>query len=126
MQYVTTDKETWHNLKPLARNNRNELTFAEKRTWNFIRKNQLGVKFRRQQVIANFIVDFVCLELKLIIEIDGESHTTQQEYDQNRTNILEELGYKVIRFANEKVIEQGNLVEEEIRKVIADLKGEKG
>jgi very-short-patch-repair endonuclease len=111
MQYITTSHDKWEYLKPLARKNRYKMTFAEKIVWLMLRKNQLGVKFRRQQVIADYIVDFVCLEIMLVIEIDGDSHDEKKEYDSFRTNVLNELGYKVIRFSNEEVIGNGNLVE---------------
>jgi very-short-patch-repair endonuclease len=121
MEYLTTSPQKWALLKPFARENRKEMTFSEKIVWNFIRKRQLSVKFRRQQVIADFIVDFVCLDLKLVIEIDGESHNNQKEYDEERTKILNELGYKVIRFTNDEVDSNGERVENEIKRVINDL-----
>jgi very-short-patch-repair endonuclease len=124
MEYLTTSKEKWANLKPLARQNRKEMTFSEKIVWSFIRKNKLNVKFRRQQVIFDFIVDFVCLEIKLIIEIDGDSHNLKREYDDERSKILNDLGFKVIRFSNEQVNTNRLIVENEIKKTISDLTSE--
>ena len=123
MQYLTTSPEKWDKLEELARKNRKEMTYAEKIVWNFIRKNQLGVKFRRQQAIADYIVDFVCLDTKLVVEIDGPSHDEQKEYDEYRTNVLKDQGYEVIRFTNDEVTGSGNIVEkilrDEIERIIA-------
>ena len=83
---------------------RKELTPAERKLWSRIRNDQLGVNFRRQHAIGNFIPDFVCIEKKLIIELDGSQHLEQQEYDNERTKYLNSLGYKVIRFWNNDVI----------------------
>jgi len=83
---------------------RKELTPAERKLWSYIRKDQLGVNFRRQHAIGKFIVDFVCIEKKLIIELDGSHHLEQEEYDNKRTKYLEEQGYRVIRFWNNDVM----------------------
>ena len=82
---------------------RKESTPAERKLWAVIRNDQLGVNFRRQHAVGNYIPDFVCVQKKLIIELDGSQHLEQQEYDQERTNFLESLGYKVIRFWNNDV-----------------------
>ena len=82
---------------------RKELTPAERKLWSLIRNDQLGVNFRRQHAVGNYIPDFVCVQKKLIIELDGSQHLEQQEYDQERTIILDSLGYKVIRFWNNDV-----------------------
>ena len=116
--YETTDKKTWINHKILARENRKNPTFAEKLIWNMLRKEQLGAKFRRQQVIDKYIVDFISLPIKLIIEIDRNSHIGKEEYDQNRQEHLENLGYKVIRFTNEEFLGNGNNVEQTIKNEI--------
>jgi len=83
---------------------RKELTPAERKLWAVIRNDQLGVNFRRQHAIGNYIPDFVCIEKKLIIELDGSQHLEQEEYDEERTKYLESLGYKVIRFWNNDVM----------------------
>ena len=75
---------------------RKTLTPAERKLWLRIRNDQLGVTFRRQHAVVNYIPDFVCIEKKLIIELDGSQHLEQKEYDNERTNYLESLGYKVI------------------------------
>jgi very-short-patch-repair endonuclease len=122
MKYQTTTLEKWKHLKPLARKNRSEMTFTEQIVWNMLRKKQLGVRFRRQQAIADFIVDFVSIDLKLVIEIDGDSHDDKKEYDEHRSKVLNELGFKVIRFTNTDVTENGNLVEIRIKSEILKLK----
>jgi len=83
---------------------RKELAPAERKLWAVIRNDQLGVNFRRQHAIGNFIPDFVCIEKKLIIELDGSHHLEQEEYDKERTQYLESQGYKVIRFWNNDVM----------------------
>ena len=82
---------------------RKEPTPAESKLWSRIRNDQLGVTFRRQHAIGKYIPDFVCVQKKLIIELDGSQHLEQQEYDNERTEYLESLGYKVIRFWNNDV-----------------------
>ena len=69
-----------------------------------LRGNKLnGVSFRRQHAIGNYIVDFVSIKKKLIIELDGSQHLEQTEYDEERTRYLESQGYKVIRFWNDQI-----------------------
>src|SRR3972149_7547390 len=89
----------------LARDHRHPLTPAEAKVWARVRNRGLDLKIRRQHPIWKFIADFYCAETKLVIEIDGDSHTEagQADYDAARTEWLEERGYKVIRFSNEEV-----------------------
>ena len=82
---------------------RKELTPAERKLWAHIRNDQLGVNFRRQHAIGKYIPDFICIEKKLIIELDGSQHLEQEEYDEERTKYLEAEGYRVIRFWNNEV-----------------------
>ena len=124
MDYITTTPEIWKLLKPLARANRKDMPVCEKIVWNIIHNSRLGVKFRRQQVISNYIVDFVCLEKKLVIEIDGESHKDQIEYDNIRTEVLNSMGFTVIRFANEEVLSNSNKIETKIIEVINSINQE--
>lgn len=99
-----TAPDLWHKLKPLARQMRKEPTGAEAKLWQFIRKRQIrGVQFRRQHAIERFITDFCCLEIRLIIEVDGPIHQYTQEEDQIRQAYLERIGYKVLRFPNLEV-----------------------
>ncbi len=90
--------------KHFARKLRAEMTDAERFLWQHIRKRQLNHKFRRQQSIGAFIVDFICFEKKLILELDGGQHDVQLDADQTRTKWLEQQGYKVLRFWNNDVL----------------------
>ncbi len=91
------------NLKQFSQTLRNNLTDVEQKIWYRLRQRQLkNHKFRRQQIIGRYIVDFVCLERKLIIEIDGGQHT--EECDKVRTEFLQNEGYKVLRFWNNDVL----------------------
>ncbi len=85
---------------------RNNMTEPEKRWWGILRNHQLGVKFRRQHGIGHYIVDFYCPELKLIIEVDGESHFSEdaQAYDKIRDKFMLELGLTTIRFSNHEIM----------------------
>ena len=91
-----------------AANLRKEATPAEVKLWGYLRREQMGVKFRRQHALGNYIVDFCCIEKKLIIELDGSQHLDLQEYDEIRTEYLESLGYRVLRFWNNQVMKDIN------------------
>jgi very-short-patch-repair endonuclease len=83
-------------------------TPAEQRMWLALRANRFsGMQFTRQSVIAPYIVDFVSKSLKLVIEIDGDTHGDREGYDASRTDFLKSLGYRVVRFSNAGVM--GNL-----------------
>ena len=87
-----------------ARELRKGLAPAEGKLWAYLRGDKLnGVSFRRQHAIRNFIVDFVSVKRKLIVELDGSQHLEQAEYDAERSKYFESLGYKVIRFWNGQV-----------------------
>ena len=102
-----------------ARNLRKNQTDDEKLLWQHLRNRQmLGQKFRRQFPIDTFIVDFVCLELKLIIELDGGQHAEQIEYDRHRTEKLQQRDFKVMRFWNNEVLQNTAGVLETIRMTI--------
>jgi very-short-patch-repair endonuclease len=88
-----------------SRELRRDMTSAEKLLWEELRANKLGVHFRRQQVIAGFIVDFYCHKAALIVEIDGDIHDFQQEEDARRAKVLSEMGLTIVRFRNEDVIQ---------------------
>jgi very-short-patch-repair endonuclease len=93
-------------LVPIAKQLRLNQTVTEKKMWQgFLRK--LPLRILRQRPIDNFIVDFYCSGLRLVIEIDGESHFTEQGkiYDEERTNILEGYGLQVVRFTNVEVLQ---------------------
>ena len=87
-----------------ARNLRLNETEPERILWEHLGQNKLlGFRFKRQHPIAGYIVDFYCHKAKLVIEIDGESHQHQLEYDLNRTAVINEFDIKVIRFSNDDV-----------------------
>jgi very-short-patch-repair endonuclease len=89
-----------------ARELRHEMTPAEKMLWQALRGNKLGgLHFRRQQIIAGFIVNFYCHAAGLVIEIEGEIHQQQQEYDAKRDKVLSEIGLRVLHISNEEVLE---------------------
>jgi very-short-patch-repair endonuclease len=125
--------EKRHRIHPLilahAREMRHPQTPAESELWRALRNRQFKYKFRRQHPIDRFIVDFYCAEAKLLIEVDGASHLEpkKMEYDKLRTEYLEELGYKVIRFTNDDVRFNIQGVIVEILRVVEsrckDLKG---
>jgi len=87
-----------------ARELRHDMTPAEKILWDELRANKLGVHFRRQQVIAGFVVDFYCHKVALVIELDGDVHDLQQEEDARREKALREMGLRIVRFRNDEVI----------------------
>ena len=103
------------NLK--ARELRNSLTETEKYLWYMLRLRNLGFKFRRQAVIGQYIVDFVCYEKKLIIEVDGGQHL-DNKYDKERDQWLRGQGFKVLRFWNNDVLENRDGV---IQKIVENL-----
>jgi very-short-patch-repair endonuclease len=106
----TADKRQYGKLglKARAQGMRHEPTPAEAKLWQHLRGSQLGVKFRRQHSIDCYIADFVCLSHKLIIELDGSGHLEpdQADYDQGRSALLAELGYRILRFSNEQALTQ--------------------
>jgi very-short-patch-repair endonuclease len=96
--------------KHFAINLRKESTPAEIKLWSRIRNNSLGVSFRRQHAIGQYIVDFCSPRRKLIIELDGSQHLEQREYDAERTRYLEAQGYRVLRFWNNDVMKNTDAV----------------
>lgn len=117
-EYETADPGLWEYLKANSRENRKEATEAENILWQHLRNKQTGYKIRRQHVIHTYIADFVCLSKALIIEVDGGYHTGNKDNDKVRTEILEKLGFGVIRFSNEEVLGNVHAVVREIRKVL--------
>ena len=94
-------------MRQLARSLRKNQTDAERKLWRCLRARELcGFKFRRQYPIAPYIVDFICLEKRLIVEIDGGQHATMTEIDNTRTEFLNARGYRVLRFWNNEVLQQ--------------------
>lgn len=115
-KWNTADPFTYHLLKDKRKEMRDNMTQAEEILWEHIKSKKLGVKFRRQHVIGNFIPDFVALSCKLIIEVDGEIHKYQKEADEQRTYSLNEKGFKVIRFTNDEISKDINITLERIKK----------
>ena len=106
--------------KNKARELRRDMTDAEHSLWKHLRLRQLeGYKFRRQQPIGKYIVDFVCFEKQLIIEIDGGQHSEQVEYDSERSSWLEKQGFRVLRFWNNQVLNETDAVKEMILNTLA-------
>ena len=102
-------------MKTLARNLRKNLTESEKLIWSRLRNRQLaGCKFRRQHPIGSYIVDFVCLARKLVIELDGGQHMAAVNYDTKRSEFLKEKGYRVLRFWNQDVLAETDIVLQKI------------
>ena len=93
-------------LRQRARNLRKNSTDAERHLWYYLRANRLGYKFKRQVPMGAYIVDFVCFEKRLIIELDGSQHMDNQAYDEKRSAWLTTHGFKVLRFWNHHVFQQ--------------------
>ena len=93
-----------------AKELRREMTPAEKLLWQEVRAKKLGVRFRRQQVIQGFIVDFYCHKSALVVEVDGDIHDLQQEEDARREKALSALGLKIVCFGNDEVVRDVSMV----------------
>jgi very-short-patch-repair endonuclease len=105
-----------------ARQLRKNSTDAESLIWNNLRNRSLeGVKFRRQQSFGPYIVDFIAVEKKLVVELDGGQHVTNKALDEDRDQYIETEGYRILRFWNNEVLENTEGVLERIRQEI--LKG---
>src|SRR5215212_4488599 len=100
-----------------ARELRREMTSSEKLLWQELRSNKLGVHFRRQQIIAGFIVDFYCHKAALVVEVNGEIHDLQQEEDARREKALSEMGLKIVRFRNEEILNNLPIVVKRIKEL---------
>lgn len=99
-----------------AKDLRKGMTDAELCLWYQLRARRfMGLKFKRQKPLGSYIVDFVCMELRLIIELDGGQHATQAEYDRCRDRWLMGQGFTVLRFWNNEVLQQTDAVLERIR-----------
>jgi len=115
--YTTADKFYYRQLKEFAKTHRSKPTDTEALLWQHLRDKQLaGIKFRRQHIVGRFIADFISLEHKLIIEVDGLIHQLPQNKisDEERTETLNKLGFKVIRFTNDEVLNHIEQVKQQI------------
>jgi leucyl-tRNA synthetase len=119
-----------HLLLERAKEMRNNPTEAEKVLWLNLKSKALGYKFRQQHLIDDFIVDFVCLSRKLVIEVDGGIHDNQLEADAERSEILIEKGFKVIRFNNNEILNNIdsvlNIINHELRNAVVPPSGARG
>ncbi len=105
--------------KVKARELRKNPTDAERVLWRHLRLRQFsGYKFRRQQPMRKYIVDFVCLEKRLIIEVDGGHHSEQLKYDSERKTWLEEQGFRLLRFWDNQVLKETDAVKEMIMEAL--------
>ena len=108
-------------LKAFALENRKNQTLTEHVLWQSIKAEQLGVKVLRQHIIGDYIVDFLLPTINLVIEVDGAYHAErkQAESDEIRESILNDMGYRVIRFTNEEVLYN---IEETLETIIEEIK----
>lgn len=111
--------------KQKRRNLRNNATYSEKILWLSLRRRAVdGVRFLRQYSVERFILDFYSPEVRLAIEIDGDSHIGKEEYDKMRQKFIESLFIKVIRFKDEEVRRNPDKVVETIKKIVTERKRE--
>ena len=104
-----------------ARELRKNPTESEQALWKHLRMRQLdGYKFRRQQPIGQYIVDFVSFEGRVVVELDGGQHSQQMDYDSKRTAWLEDQGYRVLRFWNNQVLQEIEAVKAIVSNVLED------
>ena len=107
--------------QPKRKELRNNSTLAEKILWMSLRKRQLlEIRFLRQYSISKFVMDFYSPEIKLCIEVDGDSHIGREEYDAERQKFIEWFNIRVIRFSNDQVIQNPDKVVESIKSVILE------
>jgi ATP-dependent DNA helicase RecG len=120
---MTARPSTYKLLKELQAENKKHSTQTEAILWECLRNKKLDYKFSRQHIIDEIIVDFVCIEKNLVIEVDGGYHNTieQKEADDLQTTILNEIGFKVIRFTNEQILGDIDNVLEYIEKQLKSL-----
>jgi very-short-patch-repair endonuclease len=118
--YQTADPALYRELREYAAWSRNHPTEAERLLWNYLRSCGLGVTFKRQHIIGDFIVDFVCLDRKLVIELDGGYHSLPEQAisDEQRSEWLKSNGFQVIRFTNSELFNNINQVLENIKEYL--------
>ena len=124
----TADSTQYGLLKENAKANRKNPTEAESVMWDMLKGNNLGYHFRRQHIILDYIVDFICLEKGLVIELDGGYHNdpVQMEYDEHRTAHLQRLGYTELRFKNEELLCNPDSVIRKITETLEQLPSPQG
>ena len=119
---IFNDKEQ----KQFRRDLRKTASRGEVVLWNGLRKNGVGAKFRRQESIEQFVVDFYCPELGLAVEVDGIHHEHQIEHDSRRDSILENIGVRTLRFKDSDVISNSEKVLDEIKKIVTEMRETNG
>lgn len=124
--YHTNDASTYQLLCQNAKYNRKHPTKAEELLWEHLRGKQLGVRFRRQHPVYDYIPDFVCLSLNLIIEVDGDYHLAEEQQlsDRERDTYLQHFGFHIIRFSNEEVLQNLDKVLNKIKTAMNKLSSE--
>lgn len=120
---MTASPDIYDILKEHTKKNRANMTEAEKFLWEHIRRKALGVKFRKQHPINDFIADFICIEKKLVIEVDGGYHSvpSQREKDELRSTIINKQGFYVIRFTNEEILMDIESVLQRLKEIIDNI-----
>lgn len=120
MDYKTASPDRYKLLKEFALENRKNQTLAEHILWQSIKAEKLGMKVLRQHIIGDYIVDFLLPTINLAIEVDGAYHAERQqtENDEIRDSILNNMGYRVIRFTNEEVLYN---IEETLETIIKEI-----
>jgi very-short-patch-repair endonuclease len=107
----------------LQRELRRNMTVAERKLWRLLRGRQMnGSKFRRQHPFEDYILDFVCLEEHLVVEVDGGQHQELIYEDDARTKLLEKAGFRVLRFWNHEVLQEFEAVSEKIYQEVSTKK----
>ena len=116
-KYNLADPIMYPLLKEFAHKNKKNPTEAERYLWEYLRAENIGARFKRQHIIDKYIVDFVCLDSNLVIEVDGGYHSEpeQMRYDENRTIRLNHLGFKVLRYQNDDIQSDIDSIIEEIQ-----------
>ena len=124
--YQMNEASTYQLLCQNAKYNRKHPTEAEALLWKYLRGKQLGVRFRRQHPVYDYIPDFVCLSLNLIIEVDGDYHLAEEQQlsDRERDAYLQHFGFHIIRFSNEEVLQNPDKVLNKIKTAMNKLSSE--
>ncbi|MBQ0034469.1 MAG: endonuclease domain-containing protein [Bacteroidales bacterium] len=123
IDYCFADPILYPALQEEARRMKKNPTEAEAVMWQLLRRKNLGVSFKRQYIIKQYIADFVCLSCKLVVEIDGGYHldAEQKQEDEQRTAAINSMGFTVIRFTNEEVMVVPDTVVSKIKETIEIL-----
>jgi chorismate synthase len=119
--FITNSPDQWKTVSVYAKENRQKPTAAEEKLWEQLRNRKLkGSKFRRQHPIEGHIPDFVCIERKLVVEVDGEYHNQEEQkrLDEERAKILSRNGYRLLRFESDVVLKKMDWVLKEIEKAL--------